>query len=103
MPIDSHYNPDSMKFTIKVIGRFDYGEVNQFSNALKLITPKMRSITIDLDETQYIDSSALGMLLALLKMTMANQQTIKIINVKQSVAKALVDANFHKLFRINIK
>lgn len=100
MSIDTHYNPEIRKFTIKIMGPFDFGETNHFSNTLKLISPKMRSIVIDLEKTQYIDSAALGMLLVLLKETIAYKQSVKIINVKQSVAKALADANFQKLFRI---
>lgn len=100
MPVDTHYDPDRRKFTIKVIGRFDFGEVQLFSNAINLITLKMKCIVIDLQNTQYMDSSALGMLLCLLKKTMPHQQSIKIINVKQPVIKTLSDANFDKLFRI---
>ncbi len=100
MPIDSQYDPDRSTFTIRVIGRFDYGEHQYFSKAMMLITPGMNKIVIDLKETTHMDSSALGMLLVLLETVKKNQPLIKIINAKDQVWQTLENANFYRLFTI---
>ncbi len=102
MSTDTYYDPNRRRLTIKVIGRFDFGEVRLFNNAINLITLKMKSIVIDLHNTHYMDSSALGMLLVLRKKTMNYQQSVKINKVKQPLIKTLSDAKFDKLFTIEV-
>lgn len=55
---------------------------------------------IDLRDTTYIDSSALGMLMVLHRFVGGERGTIKIVNVPPSVLDVLRIAHFHQFFDI---
>jgi HptB-dependent secretion and biofilm anti anti-sigma factor len=100
MTIDTNYDPVANAFVIKVSGRFDFGVHQGFRSAVEQITSKMKIIVVDLYATEYMDSSALGMLLVLRDKVNTNQQTIKLINTRPEVKKILEIANFDKLFNL---
>ncbi len=100
MSIYHQYDTSKKTFTIKVMGDFNFGEHQSFRKTVEHITPEMDSIVIDLQNTAYMDSSALGMLLVMLDKTNKNQQTVKIININSEVRKLLDVANFDKLCSI---
>jgi anti-anti-sigma factor len=56
---------------------------------------------VDLAQTDYIDSAALGMLLLLREASGSDTHNIQIINCKSSVKKVLEIANFGLMFTIN--
>jgi anti-anti-sigma factor len=56
-------------------------------------------ITVDMSSTEYVDSSALGMLL-MLKNSIASKDDISIKNAKPEVKKILEIANFGQLFSL---
>lgn len=98
MTIDTHFDVAINTLTIKVSGRFDFGVHQGFRKAIEQITEKMKFIVVDLYATDYMDSSALGMLLVLRDKINTAQQTIRICNIKPDVRKILEIANFDKLF-----
>ena len=65
MSIQASMSTDSQVLTISVNGRFDFSAHQDFRNAYERggLTP--RQYVVDLQDTDYIDSSALGMLLLL--------------------------------------
>ena len=60
----------------------------------------MSELEIDLGEVDYLDSSALGMLLMLREKAQAANKKIVLSNCKGSVRQVLEIANFGKLFTI---
>lgn len=98
MTIDTNFDSGNNALTIKVSGRFDFGVHQGFRKAIEQINAKMKLIVVDLNATDYMDSSALGMLLVLRDKVNVNQQSIKLINIKPEVRKILEIANFDKLF-----
>ncbi|MBF0463041.1 MAG: STAS domain-containing protein [Magnetococcales bacterium] len=89
--------------TIKIKGRFTYKIHAPFRAAYRdgaLDQGFKRRFIIDLASTEYIDSSALGMLLVLRGKTYAHEAQIEIINARPEVRKVLEIANFHLLFKI---
>ena len=50
--------------------------------------PATEIITVDLQDTCYIDSSALGMMLLLKKHARDNQRQVRMINVSQTILRA---------------
>ena len=98
MTIDTSFDSGSNSLTIKVTGRFDFGVHQGFRKAIEQINAKMKFIIVDLNATDYMDSSALGMLSVLRDKVNVNQQTIKLVNIKPEVRKILEIANFDKLF-----
>ncbi len=86
---------------IDVSGRFDFSVHNQFSDALKLAQNGITAIEVDLANTDYVDSSALGMLLMLRDRLTGDKKNIKIKNARNDVKKILEIVNFEKLFTLN--
>lgn len=86
------------KLTIQISGRFDFSVHNEFRQASKQAESNVKRIVIDLSNTDYLDSSALGMLLVLRDKVDGN--AIKIIGARPDVKKILEIANFNKLFTV---
>ncbi|MBF0472392.1 MAG: STAS domain-containing protein [Nitrospirae bacterium] len=103
MPIIKNISDDGKLVTIKVQGIFNIGLYQDFSAAYKdNLLPGTKYI-LDLEETDGIDSSALGMLLLLRERAGGDNANISIINVNQSLSKIFQVSNFHRLFSIKTK
>lgn len=89
---------DANTLTIQVRGRFDFSVHNEFRQAAKLTEANVDKVIVDLQQTDYLDSSALGMLLVLRDKT--PNHNVEIHNAKSEVKKILEIANFDKLFNI---
>lgn len=100
MTITSTLSSDSNELTIKVQGRFDFSSLQQFRNAYEKINPKPKSYIIDLKESDYLDSSALGMLLALRDYAGGDAANIRIINSNSDIKKILVITKLDELFKV---
>lgn len=83
--------------TIYVDGRFDFNCHQQFRRAYEGF-PGMREYVVDLSATEYLDSSALGMLLVLREQ--AGRAKLRIVNCKPAVRRILDIANFKTLFAL---
>jgi anti-anti-sigma factor len=99
MAIDARV--DSGVLTIKINGRFDFGVHNDFREATKLVESGVKLIEVDLGGTDYLDSSALGMLLVLRDRMAGDKSAIRIKNARAEVKKILEIANFDKLFTLS--
>ncbi len=82
--------------TISVDGRFDFSVHKDFRNAYKDHDSNM-SYRVNLSKTEYLDSSALGMLLLLKKHA---EGKVVIENPNDEINRVLTIANFHKVFSI---
>lgn len=89
---------DAGVLTIAISGRFDFSIHNEFRQATKAVDASTKSIVVDLSNTDYLDSSALGMLLVLRDKIPGNN--VKIMGARTDVKKILEIANFDKLFSI---
>lgn len=85
--------------TIRVTGRFDFSCHGAFREAY-LAAPNGSDYVVDLGETSYIDSAALGMLLLLREHAQQQGVRVAISNVKGQTKEVLQIANFHRLFKI---
>ncbi|MEC9085422.1 MAG: STAS domain-containing protein, partial [Pseudomonadota bacterium] len=65
MPIETRRSDDGKTLTICVEGRFDFSTHQSFRDAYEHSEPTVSHYVIDLSDTTYLDSSALGMLLLL--------------------------------------
>lgn len=59
-----------------------------FARPIPDCDPTTELITVDLQNTRYIDSSALGMMLLLKKHARDNQRQIRMINVSDTILRA---------------
>jgi anti-anti-sigma factor len=83
-------------------GRFDFHSHRDFRVAYDavLARPEIRDITVDFGRVDYLDSSALGMLLLLREKAETGGKKVKLANLSGSVKQVLEIANFGKLFAI---
>lgn len=84
---------------IKVKGRFDFSCHGAFRDAY-MAAPAGTDFVVDMGETSYIDSAALGMLLLLREHAQQQGARVAIANCKGQTHEVLQIANFHRLFKI---
>lgn len=100
MTITSKASADGNELTITVQGRFDFSSLQLFRNAYETVNPKPKAYIVDLKESDYLDSSALGMLLALRDYAGGDEANIRIINSNPDVKKILVITKLDELFKV---
>lgn len=101
MTITSNASADGNELTITVKGRFDFSALQQFRNAYEKVSPKPKAYVIDLKESDYLDSSALGMLLALRDHAGGDSANIRILNANADIKKILVITKLDELFKVD--
>lgn len=83
--------------TIRISGNFD---ISCYEAFMEHVTTAEKFI-VDMGDTSYMDSSALGMLLMLREKTGGEQEKIEFRNVNDDVLKILKVAKFDQLFTIS--
>lgn len=101
MSITSSLSDKGDVLTIVVQGRFDFSALQLFRNSYEKISPKPNKFIIDLRESDYLDSSALGMLLALRDYAGGDSANINIVNCNPDIKKILVITKLDELFTVN--
>ena len=99
MPITSDLSEDQAIVTIKVVGRFDFSTHQDFVQAYKVFAKGEKAFVVDLAEAEYMDSSAMGMLLQLREYNRAGDNVV-LANGNEAVSDVLRIANFGKLFTL---
>lgn len=85
---------------IRIRGRFDFSAHKEFREATNRIAEGIKKIEVDLSATDYLDSSALGMLLLLRDKMSGDKNAVTIKGAQAEVKKILEIANFGKLFTL---
>jgi anti-anti-sigma factor len=88
--------------TINMTGRFDFNVQREFKEAYDslLSNPAVGLVDVNLSGVDYLDSSALGMLLMLRERSSAAGKGLKLSKPTPGVEQILEIANFAKLFTI---
>jgi len=94
---------ESGKATIKLVGRFDFNTHREFRAAYEPLVGDLavQSVTVDFSGVDYLDSSALGMLLMLRDKLGGAGKEVALTGVRGNVKQVLDIANFGKLFQIS--
>ncbi len=87
------------RLTIKIEGRFDFAVHQAFLEAYRDEPKGERSFVVDLTDTDYMDSSAMGMLLQL-RGHARSDAVIELRNGNEGIKEILRIANFDKLFAV---
>lgn len=99
MGVTAQQSDNGQEVTVCVAGRFDYRVYDSFKASYSSIAEDSTQVNVDLSETDYMDSSALGMLL-MLREHVGRAVKILLLNPTPDVMKVLAIANFDKLFAI---
>ncbi|APD93542.1 anti-anti-sigma factor [Alteromonas mediterranea] len=100
MEIRSSYQNQGQTLIIDVGTKFDFSKVEDFRNAYDKVDDDVSHIAVDLSQTEYMDSSALGMLLNMQKSLANKELSYSIENARPQVAKILKISRFDKKFDI---
>lgn len=87
--------------TLRLTGRFDFNAHREFREiSEQALASRGNEIHVDLGAVDYLDSSALGMLLMLRDKAKNVGKTVVLANSQGTVRQVLDIANFAKLFTI---
>ena len=100
MSVTTEISDDGKELVIGVSGRFDFSVHQDFRRAYEHSGDDTDRYVLDLDRTEHLDSSALGMLLMLREFAGGSRSDVRIVNCGDGVRKILGTANFQKLFNI---
>ncbi|RUO78878.1 anti-sigma factor antagonist [Idiomarina tyrosinivorans] len=100
MSVSKQFSNDGKQLVITVKGKFDFSLVQEFRQAYANVGDMQPTIIVDLRETEYLDSSALGMLLNMRKSLGHSVKEIHLVNSKPEVRRILDISRFDKLFVI---
>ncbi len=100
MEIQSHINDGLARLSLA--GRFDFTSHRDFRKACDALMEdgSMKELEINFSRVDYLDSSALGMLLLLREKVMGQGKTIALSGLQGTVKQVLDIANFGKLFSL---
>lgn len=100
--MQANVSKDSVSAVIKLAGRFDFNTHREFRAAYEplIADSSLRSVTVDFAGVEYLDSSALGMLLMLRDKMGGVSKEVRLSGVRGNVKQVLDIANFGKLFQI---
>jgi anti-anti-sigma factor len=93
---------DGSKAVVKLAGRFDFNTHREFRAAIDPLVAdtSVGTVNIDFSGVEYLDSSALGMLLMLRDKMGGAKKDVSLSGVHGNVKQVLDIANFAKLFVI---
>lgn len=101
MPVTSDVLADAKTVNIKISGRFDFAVQNEFRECYYHKGPGDKKVfIIDMSNANYMDSSALGMLLMMREYLGGNEADITIIKCSPDIKNILTVANFQSLFKM---
>lgn len=102
MGLTTTASDDRKTVKIEISGRFDHNLQRQFRSvceALEAPGPETQ-VVVDLSETEYIDSSALGMLLVLRNQVGGAKANIELRNPSEEIRTVFSIANIDNLFTV---
>ena len=100
MAVKRQISGDGKVLTISITGRFDITVYKVFSEAYKDKIDSVSQWNIEMADVEYMDSSALGMLLMFRERVGGDNVQINIVNCNPGIKNILKTANFDKLFHI---
>ncbi|MCP4037235.1 MAG: STAS domain-containing protein [bacterium] len=100
MAVTSEGSREGKELTIRVSGRFDFSLHEEFQNAYSGLVEAGAQVVVDLEHVDYMDSSALGMLLLLREHVGEDSSHVQLINGNPEIRNILYVSNFDQLFKI---
>lgn len=101
MTITAELNEANKELTIRIQGRFDFGALQYFRSTYENVKMPVNKYIVDLANADYLDSSALGMLLALRDHAGGDDANVRIAHCQPDVKKILLVTKLDELFDID--
>lgn len=102
MPVTATVAGDGKQITIHVSGQFNFSVYKDFREAYqRSAQPADTAYVIDMAGADYMDSSALGMLLLLRERAGGERSEILITHSNPEIRKIFKISNFERLFKID--
>ena len=99
MPLTKTVSSDSNVVTISIIGMFDLSVQQDFRKAYK-DEDKSKRFIIDMNKTEYLDSSAFGMLLVFRDYLGGDKAAVAIKNASSDIKKTFEILQFGRMFSL---
>ncbi len=100
MAITARESDDGKSVTILVNERFDFSGHREFRDAYRNRDALDLVYRVDLSTAEYMDSSALGMLLLLKEHADSKKSRVVLVQPSPAISQVLTLANFNQLFDI---
>ncbi len=100
MSISMNVADDNKTATLKINGRFDFSLHNDFRKSYKDVALSAGQYVVDLSATEYLDSSALGMLLLLKEHAESQGGSVRLTGFSDEISEILTIASFDKIFTL---
>jgi len=100
MPISSTVTDNGKTVIINISGRFDFNSHHDFRESYGESEGKLKYV-VNMSGTDYMDSSALGMLLLLREHAGGDNCDVTITECSEEIKKILTISNFEKLFKLS--
>lgn len=91
-------NQDKAQLTVRISGKFNFKMYREFARIYTGNKGKYDRYILDMRETNYMDTSALGMLLQMREYLDASRDDIHIINCSNQLQSLFEISNFDQLF-----
>ncbi len=101
MTITANLSDDKSTWVIRLDDKFDFGKVQEFREAYQSLPDEINTVEVDLGQTEYMDSSALGMLLNMQKSLTDRLLSFRISHCRPQVSRILTISRFDKKFDIS--
>ncbi|MBB72197.1 MAG: anti-anti-sigma factor [Legionellales bacterium] len=98
MSIMTDYDKENKALTLTISGDFDASKASTFRENYEGFPEQITQYIINMEQVRYMDSTALGMLLALRECAAKRGADVHIINMNDVVLEIFRVLNFHKLF-----
>jgi anti-anti-sigma factor len=100
MSVNTDYSEKEHELTIHINGRFDFRALHDFRDSYEKSGHNVDKYVIDLKHSDYLDSSALGMLLTLRDYAGGDDSKIEIVNTPSDIKRILYITKLDSLFNI---
>lgn len=101
MGISAMPSGDGKTLTIKISDRFDFNLHSELRRLYYQPDKRYQSYIVDLKDTTYMDSSALGMLLQLRDFAGGRREAVRVTRAQAAIKEILAVANFHQLMTVD--
>ncbi len=101
-PYEFTFSPDGRALTVRIKQtKFEAATVGDFKTALsKVWNDQLQSVTLDLGQVEFIDSSGVGALLSVQKRLKSDAAPVALANARPNVVNVIELLRLHRVFTL---